>query len=117
METKNELIDAIKDWVGIDNEIIKLQKDLKERRNKKKELSKSLLNVMKTNEIDCFDITGGALVYKKSIVKKGLTGKSLMTILQNYYKSTPDKAEEMTKYILDNRQEEVKETIKRKIDK
>jgi len=40
-----------------------------------------------------------------------------MTILQSYYESTPDKAEEMTKYILNNRQEEVKESIRRKIDK
>lgn len=117
METKEELISAIKNWVNIDNDIIRLQREMKECRNRKKMLSQSLLNVMKTNEIDCFDITGGALVYKKNTVKKGLTGKTLMTILQSYYESTPDKAEEITKYILNNRQQEVKESIRRKIDK
>jgi hypothetical protein len=72
---------------------------------------------MKSNSIDCFDINGGALIYKKSVVKKPINGKSLMTILQNYYKNQPNVAEELTKHILDNREEKIKETIFRKVDK
>ena len=72
---------------------------------------------MKTNSIDCFDINGGALVYKKSKIKKPINGKSLLAALQNYYKSDPKTAEDLTKHVLDSREEQVKETIKRKIDK
>ena len=96
--------------------ILQLKTDIKEKTKKKKVLTENLVTVMKTNSIDCFDINGGALVYKQNKVKKPINGKSLLTALQNYYKNDEKVAEELTKYILDNREENVKETIKRKID-
>jgi hypothetical protein len=72
---------------------------------------------MKKNQIDCFDINGGALVYKQNKVKKAINGKSLLAALQNYYKNDPQLAENITKHLLENREEQLKETIKRKIDK
>ena len=72
---------------------------------------------MKTNKIDCFDINGGALVYKTSRIKKPINGKTLLSALQNFYKSDPKMAEDLTKHVLDSREEQIKETIKRKIDK
>lgn len=117
METKEELVVNIKEWIKVDTEIASLQKDLKDKKQKKKLITESLMNVMKKNEIDCFDINGGSLQYKKHKVKKPLTAKTLMASLQNYYSSTPQKAEELTKYLLENREEEIKETIKRKVDK
>ena len=38
METKEELVNNIKEWIKIDGEILKLQNEIKERRNKKKEV-------------------------------------------------------------------------------
>jgi hypothetical protein len=72
---------------------------------------------MKNNKIDCFDINGGALIYKTSKVKKPISSKTLLLALQNYYKDEPKVAEDITKYVLDNREEQIKELIKRKIDK
>ncbi len=117
METKEELINIIKEWIKLDNEISTLQKEMKERKDKKKKLTDDLVSTMKKNQLDCFDINGGALLYKKSKVKKPINGKTLMTALQEYYKSNPTTAEEVTKFIMDNREEQIKETIKRKIDK
>jgi predicted nucleic acid-binding Zn-ribbon protein len=117
METKEELVNNIKEWIKIDNEIMKLQNEIKERKNKKKTLSETLMTVMKKNEIDCFDINGGALIYKKNKIKKPINAKNLMSVLQNYYKSDPKHAEDLTKHIMDNREEQIKETIRRKIDK
>lgn len=117
METKEQLVNNIKEWIKIDLEIAQLKAEIKERNNKKKLITSDLVNVMKTNQIDCFDINGGSLVYKKSVVKKPINGKSLMTILQNYYKNQPQVAEDLTKHILDNREEKVNETIRRKVDK
>jgi len=62
METKDELITNIKEWIKMDSEITKLQQEIKDRKNKKKQLSEGLMKVMKQNEIDCFDINGGCLV-------------------------------------------------------
>jgi len=117
METKEQLVINIKEWIKIDNEISQLKSDIKNKNNKKKELTTNLVDVMKTNKIDCFDINGGALVYKTNKVKKPINGKSLLAALQNYYKSDPKIAEDITKHVLDSREEQIKEIIKRKIDK
>ena len=117
METKELLVQNIKEWIKIDNEIVQLKTEIKERNNKKKSLTEGLVNVMKTNQIDCFDINDGALVYKKNKIKKPINGKTLLSALQNYYKNEPKIAEELAKHIMDSREEQIKETIKRKIDK
>jgi hypothetical protein len=117
METKEQLVNNIKEWIKIDSDISQLKTDIKEKNNQKKKLTQDLVNVMKTNKIDCFDINGGALVYKKNKVKKPINGKSLLQALQNYYKTDVKMAEDITKHVLDSREEQIKETIKRKIDK
>lgn len=115
--TKEELIANIKEWIKIDNDIAKLKAEIKDKTNKKKMLTTNLVTVMKTNSIDCFDINDGALVYKQTKSKKSITGKTLLAALQNYYKEQPNLAEDLTKHVLDSREEVVKETIKRKINK
>jgi len=117
METKEQLVNNVKAWIKMDTEINELKAQIKERNNKKKSLTENLITVMKSNKIDCFDINDGALVYKSNKVKKQLNGKSLLLSLQNYYKTDQKMAEEITKYILDSREEQIKEVIKRKIDK
>ena len=117
METKEQLVNNIKEWIKMDNEISQLKSEIKEKNNKKKTLTTNLVDVMKTNKIDCFDINGGALVYKTSKVKKPINGKTLLSALQSYYKTDSKIAEELTKHVLDSREEQVKEIIKRKIDK
>jgi phage gpG-like protein len=112
--TKEQLVNNIKEWIKIDNEITQLKAEIKARNDKKKTLTESLVSVMKTNSIDCFDINGGALVYKKNKIKKPINGKTLLTALQNYYKNDTKIAEEITKHVMDNREEQIKETIKRK---
>jgi hypothetical protein len=117
METKEQLIGNIKEWIKIDTDILELKAEIKEKNNNKKKLTENLVKVMKDNSIDCFDINGGALVYKTNKIKKPINSKSLLAALQNYYKNDTKIAEEITKYVLDNREEQLKETIKRKIDK
>jgi hypothetical protein len=114
LETKEQLIHNIKEWIKMDTEIAKLKMEVKERNNKKIKLTETLVSTMKKNSIDCFDINGGALVYKKTKVKKPINKKTLLTALQDYYKNNTELAEEIAKHVLDNREEQIKETIKRK---
>ena len=116
METKEQLISNVKEWVGTDNQIIKLKKEIKELTQKKKVLTDSLVDVMKKHEIDCVDISGGSIIYKKNTTKKPINGKTLMAALNAYYKNNTGIAEELTKHILDSREENIKETIQRKIN-
>jgi hypothetical protein len=115
--TKDELIANIKEWIKMDNEITKLKAEVKDKTNKKKELTESLVTIMKGNSIDCFDINGGALVYKKRKTKQSISGKFLLAQLEEYYKEQPELAKEITKKVLDNRLEVFKDEIKRKIAK
>jgi hypothetical protein len=117
VSTKDELILNIKEWIKMDNEITRLKAEVKEKTNKRKELTESLVNVMKSNAIDCFDINGGALVYKQKKTRRTISGKFLLSQLEEYYKDQPELAKEITKKVLDNRIEVVKDEIKRKIDK
>lgn len=117
MDAKEQLVNNIKEWIKIDTEIAQFKTEIKERTAKKKTLTESLVTVMKTNSIDCFDINGGALVYKKSKVKKPINGKTLLQALQTYYKTDPQMAEDIAKHVMENREEQVKETIKRKVEK
>jgi exopolysaccharide biosynthesis protein len=110
-DQKTELIQNIKEWIKLDAEIAKLKAEMKARDTKKKALTSSLVNIMKNNKIDCFDMTGGSLVYKQEKKKKPLTGKTLLTALNKYYKNEPEVAKELTKYVLDNREVEIKETV------
>jgi predicted nucleic acid-binding Zn-ribbon protein len=116
LSTKEQLVNNIREWVKIDGEISQLRQEIKERNNKKKTMTESLVNVMKTNNIDCFDINDGSLIYKKNKVRKPINAKTLLSSLQNYYKDQ-NVAEDLTKYIMDNREEQIKETIKRKVHK
>ena len=117
METKEQLILTIREWVRLDNEIRKLQKEQLNRKNEKKSLSTSLLQTMKNNNIDCFDINDGQLVYSKTNVKKPITKKMLLELLARYYQGDLLKATDINDFILNNREDIIKETIVRKIDK
>ena len=114
---KDDLIVYIKEWIKIDNDIINLKSQVKQKNTKKKELTESLVNVMKDNNIDCFDINGGALIYKQKKTKRTISGKFLLTQLEEHYKDQPELAKELTKKVLENRVNVVKDEITRKIDK
>lgn len=117
MSTKELLIKTIREWVKIDNEIRALKKEQAMRNSEKKELSTTLMNIMKDNEIDCVDIKDGQLCYTQKTIKKPITKKNLMNILSKYYKGDIDKANTMNEFISTNREETVQENITRKINK
>jgi hypothetical protein len=115
--TKEELISNIREWIKIDNDLMNLKKEIKNKTANKKTLTENLVKVMKSNAIDCFDINGGALVYSQRKTKKPISGKYLLLQLEKYYKEQPEIAKEVTQHLMDNREENVKEDIKRKVKK
>lgn len=115
MDTKEHLIHTIKSWVKTDNEIRSLQKEVNLRKKQKKTISNDLIQIMSKNEIDCFDINDGQIMYVKKNVKKPITQKMLLGILSNYYKGDLLKASEVNSFIMESREESVREEIVRKI--
>ena len=114
---KDRLLETVKEWIIVDNEMKKLQKEMRNKREEKKELSNILVDVMRNNEIDEFDVNDGKLMYKMNKRKTTISKKHIMETLKKYFKEDNEKAEELTSYILESRKETVSETIKRKIEK
>jgi Family of unknown function (DUF5760) len=111
METKEQLTTAIREWVKIDNELRALSKEQTKRKNDKKRISAALIEIMKKNEIDAFDIKDGELRYTKKNIKKPITKKILLNILSTYYSGDVSKATELNNYIIENREEVTREYI------
>jgi hypothetical protein len=116
--TKEYLINTIKKWVKLDNEIKALKKEVSSRQTEKKGVSETLITLMKNNEIDCFDIKDGQICYNKKNIKKPITKKNLLDTLSKYFENDPLQATELNEFIQTNREEVVKEvlTIKTKKD-
>ena len=119
MSSKEELVTIIKEWIENDEKVKEMQAIIKEYKNKKKNLTVTLLNIMKTNEIDCFDINSGKIVYCKSKTKVSLNKKTLIDSLEKFFKEKNNlniniDVNSISDYILNNREIKVNENIKRK---
>ena len=117
METKEELVIHIKAWIALEDELKMLQKEIKIRREKKKELNNQLINVMSDNDIDCFNINNGKLIYSQNKIKSPFNKKHLIACLVKYFDDDQQTAEEISKYIMDTREIKIKDTIRRKLPK
>jgi Family of unknown function (DUF5760) len=122
MESESEISVAdlktmVREWVRIDNQIRGISKQLSEHRSEKKKMSEMLVKVMRDNKLGQFDLKDGQIMYVKKNVKKPITQKQLLGILGNYFQGNEEKAAEMSTYIMSNREETVKESIKRVIAK
>jgi hypothetical protein len=115
--SNQELLDNVKEWITIDNEIRQLQSAIKDRRKQRKELTNNLVSTMKQNDIDVFNIPDGELIYTKTKSKKPLSKKHLLFSLSEYFKNDKEMVEQLGKFILDSRQIKENENIKRKIKK
>ena len=112
---KEKLVQIIKDWVKLDNEMRTLQRELNIRKIEKKNTTNRVMEIMRSNNIDCFDMKDGQILYKKRNVKKPVTKLVLMEILSTYYEGDKVKATELNNYIMENRKIAVSETMVRKI--
>lgn len=110
----DELIKNIREWVNIDTDLKGYQKLIREMRIKKKVLTENLVETMKRNNIDAFDIKDGSLIYHERKVKTGLTKKHVITQLGKLFEHEPEKIEYITNSIMDSRETKLKHDIRHK---
>ena len=112
---KNNITQSIKSWLKVDKEIHLLKEGLKDRQKIKKEHTDSLIAIMKKNEIDCFDISDGKIIYGQNNIKKPVNKQHMMECLQKYFGNSNNiQIDEIVKHILDNRTITVKDVIRHK---
>ena len=115
--SKEQVKDYLRQWIRIENEISTLSVEIKKRKLVHQQLSASLLEVMRKNDIDCFDITNGKIVYSKVKHRAPLNNGQLRSALTTYYKDDTEKANNLTEFLLSSRVEKTRESIKMKIPK
>lgn len=103
-------------WLSIDDDIMKLNKALRDLKKKKKELTPKISIFMEKNEIKDCETGDGLLKHNITYVKKPLSRKLISDKLILFLRNEK-KAQDATEFIYDNRDMEKKTTLKRKIDK
>ena len=113
---KDQLKINVKMYLDMDDQIKALNKAIVERRKKKNELSEEILGTMKKFEIDNMNTKNGKLIYSTTKSTKPLNKNNLITGLNLYFQDE-DKAKNVSKIVLDNRDKVEKVKLRRTINK
>jgi hypothetical protein len=111
---KEHLKEIVKAWVIIDNEINALQLHLNTIKKEKKEKTALLMEIMKNNEVFCFDTKEFQIKYISKNSKKPISKNTILNLLGNYFDGDVTKAQEINNYIFDNRENKITECIVKK---
>lgn len=114
METKEELVNSIKEWIQLDNVIKLMRAEIKTKLNLQKQISNNLLEVMKKNEIDMFNTSEIQLSRVQKETKNPISKKYLEHILLEFYENNSQKATQIQEYIMNHRTTSVKESLRTK---
>jgi len=109
---KEILIENVNTWVSLDDEILALQREMRELKKKKTDITNILVEVMRKNNVDSFDMKNTSLLYKKQTIRQPINKKMLLSALQKLYKE--EEADKIVECVLEQRGIKTKETIARK---
>ena len=100
------------EWSYIDEKIKDCREDIKNLNNKKKELTDSIINKMRTNNIKCIDVNDGFLECVNKPTPVGLKKDKVQDVI-NKYVNNINKASEITNNIFDNKDVINKDDLKK----
>ena len=104
--------EEVKLWLRLDDDIKKLNEAIKDRKNKKKEITPKLLDFMENHNINDLNTADGNLKFQKSLRSKPLSKKYLLDRLSDFYKNM-QKSEKIVNFIYNNREKTEISNIKR----
>ena len=107
-----EFKDNVKLWIKLDDDINTLTKAIKERKEKKKEISPSLLDFMEKHEINDLNTNDGHLKFQKSLRAKPISKKYLLDKLGFFFQSEI-KSEKVVNFIYNSRDKNEITNLKR----
>ena len=111
-----EFKSSVKEWLMLDDDIITLQKSVKERKVKKDELTPKILGFMDKFNINDLNTQGGKIKFTKSLYTKPLNKQFLISKLGDFFKDYR-KGEKAATFILENRDKEERAKIRRVVNK
>jgi hypothetical protein len=114
MDTKDELVSSIKEWIQLDNTIKLLRAEVKSKLTLQKSINSRLLEMMKNNEIDTLNTSEVQISRVQKETKHPISKKYLENVLLEYYDNNSNKATEVQDYIMNHRTSSIKESIRTK---
>lgn len=114
MESKEVLLQTVKVWVHLDNQIKQQNTLLRNLRAEKKKQNEKMFELMKLFNIDNVDLKNGQIQYKKHTKREALTQKKLSTILSRHPQFQPEQVELLSMFVFENRKIVESETLVRK---
>jgi hypothetical protein len=109
---KCKLTEEVKEYLELDEQISALNKAVKARKKRRKELSNNILDNMKNIDIHHMNVKNGKLSYNVTNTVEPLNKKSLVSGLQKYFNEDERKALDVAKLILENREKKEKISLK-----
>ena len=78
-------------------------------------MTERLVHVMKENNIDCFNMNSGQLIYTRNKARAPVSKKHLMETLSRYFAAVPQvNSAEVAQFVLDQRATKTQESIRHK---
>ena len=112
---------TIKEWLSIDNAIAKCDMDMREIRNKKKELVKKkegmtgrIIDFMEEHDVPFFNTTNDKIELVETKRKKGLSKGVMFDLMNKYFNNDSTKATDAVNFINENREVSTHNKLRRK---
>lgn len=79
-------INRVKEWVEIDNKLLRSKNELKDNIERKKQLEEEILEYVESNKLDnlCLNITDGTVKFSKKNQTQSLSIKVVKSMLESY---------------------------------
>ena len=110
--SRETIVDVIKNYIKIENELKHLGKLAREKRKMKKGLTGKIVELMKDNELDTIDTKSGKLTYSQRKTKQTLNKDTLSLLLNKYSGLSTSECKKLSSDILENREIKYTDIIK-----
>jgi hypothetical protein len=112
-------INRVKEWVEIDNKLLRSKNELKDIVDKKKRLEEEILEYVETNKLEnlCLNITDGTVKFSKRNQTQSLSIKVIKSMLESYIDKRNKKVDvdDICDFIVTNLEKKTQVFMKRDI--
>jgi uncharacterized protein (DUF2344 family) len=110
--SEEDLRNIVEKYIALDEHITKINKELKEQRNEKKELEETIKNFMIEKNLSKLDFNSDSFIIKETTKTPSLTKKTLVNELLTILDT--DTVHNITEHVFSKEKETVSQIIERK---
>ncbi len=107
-----EFKENVKEWLALDDDILTLQKAIKDRKTRKVDLTSTIMSFMDQYKLNDLNTNNGKIKFTKSMYTKPLNKQYLISKLADYLRDS-SKGEKAAMFIMENREKTEKCQLRR----